>query len=731
VATSKIGLGYTRYADVIPGGYPERLELDTTLNGNCDIVDYQVGSVSASFEQLSGTFLQTSSSFVTVSGAYVAFEASASVNISYLNDCANNISASIGAIGDLSNLSASVIQLNEDFIELSSSFYAIDGDYQTLSGSYWSLSASLWSISGAFLNVSSSYDTHLKEYVVTSGTLSSSLNRLWGTFSQTSSSFVTVSNSYGQLSSSFVQYSSTLDTRIQYIQPTGFINDASKIWYPHSSSTELFHHLPTVSHTLTHIWSSNSVHGFEVTDNNNGTVDIADGDIFIRDVDTESPLGNLTEYHVDATASISLTDNAVTYFYVSYNAGSPVVLTTQDYTTITGRANFLLHVMTRVGNEIHLLANGVSANDYSRKDINRLRERDWISRTYGAVTSEVGTRNLYVTAGRFHFGVQPHNTEVVDTSGTGSFTYIYRSATPNVYVRVTGSTTIDNANYDDGTGVLKALDNKKFGVNWIYMCAGDSKLYSVYGQAQYNNATDAGAASPPLAGPPEVTTRGTNVLIARVIVKKGQATLYSVTNPWTSQYAYVAASTHNGLAGLQGGNGDEYYHLSLEQHTHLLTISSSYNQLSSSFVTVSSSYNQLSATLATRWDVAITADENLAARRFVRRTNTGVSYAQANASNSSSYVIGVTLAAANAGQPAYIQTNGLTLCDFGTDPNVPSIAYLSAATAGRAAMSSSAATGDNQKLRLGQVINANGGSSGLATVNLQIEMMPLPSDGLS
>lgn len=331
----------------------------------------------------------------------------------------------------------------------------------------------------------------------------------------------------------------------------------------------------TLDNTIDYMWSSGRIFGFALTDNGNGTINLAYGVAMLRTSSTMLPyFSPLIPCKINAQTGISLTDNATNYVYADYNSGDPSIGVTTDITTISATDKVIIYVITRVNNQLDYISVGSYQSDsmakYARKTVAQHGGAEY---GYGVITSEADTRKLSITEGAFYYinekvSVGPFNTNVSDT-----FTYVYRAATPGTYTRVTGQTTINNTNYDNGTGTLATLDNSKYGVHWVYLVLdAPTKIYVIYGQAQYADVASADAAGIPTDLPPEVRAYSTGVLIAKIVVKKSATNLYSIQNPYTVKFSSSTATSHNGLSGLQGGTTDEYYHLTSAQYTGLSAV---------------------------------------------------------------------------------------------------------------------------------------------------------------
>lgn len=319
---------------------------------------------------------------------------------------------------------------------------------------------------------------------------------------------------------------------------------------------------------INNIWSATSISGFALTENVDGTVDVAAGEVVLRN--STGANDPLHAFPIDATASsLTLTDNDTNYVCVEYNSGSPQFSVTTSLGS-SGRDKVCLYAVTRVGTSLYSLDLRQTAVD----GINRVVIKDIATNGYehvlgGTVIGETGTRNITLTSGAFYYGVTRLAHSAFDTSGADTFTYCYQDGLGG-WTRVTSQTQIDNQNYDDGSGTLAALPNNYFGNHWIYLVPNTpDQLFVVYGQDQYANLAAAEAAGEPSTLPPEVASGSTGILVGKIIIEEDGTSFDAVLSPFTDPLGTTTASDHNNLAGLQGGTVGEYYHFTSAQHTDL------------------------------------------------------------------------------------------------------------------------------------------------------------------
>jgi len=352
---------------------------------------------------------------------------------------------------------------------------------------------------------------------------------------------------------------------------------AEDIAFPYVGSVT---HVDNLAEAINHIWSSASLGGFDIdSDKGDGTVDLTAGDVILRSVDsTDSPI---VAYHIDATVDLAIPANDQSFIYIDYHGGTPTVMTTTDPTTIDGRTEVPIWMVTRVvdgviGDVIHV----VDLREYSSDFAYRQSKESFYTRGFqhvpgGSAVSHAGTRNLIVTAGSFYIvgKEQTHiafNTTVAGTANANVFMTAYYNG--SAWVRTINQKQLSNTQYNNIASGLVAISNNKFAVHWIYITLNDpSQLVSLYGQAEYATLSDAQAAKAPSLLPPELQTYSTGQLIAKVIVQQGVVSPFSdIQTPFETGLISTTTPMHNNLSGLQGGTSpNEYYHLTSTQYGNM------------------------------------------------------------------------------------------------------------------------------------------------------------------
>jgi len=312
--------------------------------------------------------------------------------------------------------------------------------------------------------------------------------------------------------------------------------------------------------------SAGSMLSGQVIDNGDGTFDVSGGQGLIRDAD--SSYGTLYSVEWNPAYNISANDDAITYVYVDYNSGSPVIATTTTRATISDNREICIgHVYKEAGlNMLHIRHAGVSLMDFQRRVDRRIKDLRYFERTTGMVISETGQRYVTLTAGIAWRGLDKFLTPAMDTSGSDTFSYYHRDGAGG-WTKVTGQTQIDNTQYDNNG--LTPLGTGRYGIHWVFYCAGQH-LDVIYGQGSYKLA-EAVNASIPADLPDKIVAFG--VIIAKIIIRKSATSFADVSTVFETIFHQHTVINHGDLGDLQGGAADEYYHLTLAQHSEAISVS--------------------------------------------------------------------------------------------------------------------------------------------------------------
>ena len=346
--------------------------------------------------------------------------------------------------------------------------------------------------------------------------------------------------------------------------------DFDHVTFPANKSLGNIGHIYTLSELMDHEWSSGVVDGGLLTDNLDGTVSIAAAISTIRP--TANPHDKLFGVATAAQLNIALTDNAVNYLYLNYNAGSPAFAITLIESDVNGMDKALAYEIHRQGNVLHYI-------DCRNQTVDALRKSNslfsgfsrFIHANGGSILGSTGLA-ITCTAGLFYRRIEPiahvaFDTSIVGTANANIFDMWYRDGVGG-WVYNANNKTINTTTYDNNTGTPVALTNNRFGVTWFYIVNDTpSELHAVMGQGDYLKLSDAAVATPPSSIPTLLS--GMGVLIGVVAYEKNNTVFDAVYSVFSTTFTSSSATTHNNLSGLQGGALNEYYHLTNAQNNQI------------------------------------------------------------------------------------------------------------------------------------------------------------------
>lgn len=245
-------------------------------------------------------------------------------------------------------------------------------------------------------------------------------------------------------------------------------------------------------------------------------------------------------------------DQHVNYIYVDYNAGSPTVKSTITRSSIRLTDQFVIGRVWRDGLTINIAQAKVDITNFHRDNHERLIFRGLMEWMSGAVLSATGL-TVACTAGIFYTGMSKVLTDE-KLAATNFKYYFYRSGTPGVWSVTAPTNTLDNTNYDDGTGELEPLLPNRYCVHWIYISIA-GYISVVYGRGDYTLAL-AQDAMPP--GDLPIYIADFCVLAGKAIIQKSQSTLISLESVWEKQFTASQAIDHGSLSGLADDDHPQY-----------------------------------------------------------------------------------------------------------------------------------------------------------------------------
>lgn len=298
--------------------------------------------------------------------------------------------------------------------------------------------------------------------------------------------------------------------------------------------------------------SSGWLVGGIITDDGDGTITVSAGAGLIRAIDDATSTIFFADWPAESGANVSLADNDISYIYVEYNSGSPQVIATITQSSDV-QTNILLAVVSREGTDLHINATDKeTVGDHAKNMILRLKGTMPYGHVSGGILSEVGTRNIALTAGNFWRGLTEFNTSALNTSTTDTFSYYYNDGS---WQKIASSTQIDNTLYNDFGVGTSTLSNNKYGVHWVYIEADDDDVAVLFGLGDYTIA-EAENAQAPSSVPLHLQVEG--ILAGKIIIKKSDAAFTQTESAFNTTFQGSVATDHGGLSGLADDDHAQY-----------------------------------------------------------------------------------------------------------------------------------------------------------------------------
>lgn len=280
-----------------------------------------------------------------------------------------------------------------------------------------------------------------------------------------------------------------------------------------------------------HSWSTGLTDGGDITNNGNGTVNIAASDFLLRQgSDEDSPL---YVYREAGTTNLAMTDNEVNYVYLDYNGGTVTWSVTLDPSVFNGIDKVIAYTVARNGTRLNIIDLRKINVDSGRKNRRQKFEFDgyiykgfWRSIVAQSALSSVGL-NLVVSTGKYFYFDNPithtaFDTQVAGAADANNFIYFYNRT--GSWTQVTGQKSINATQYD-AAGTLTTMNNNKYRTDWVYvvLCTTNPYLAIVLGNVEYASLAAAQAEAQPATIPPQID--GAAVLIGQVVILKSAATV--------------------------------------------------------------------------------------------------------------------------------------------------------------------------------------------------------------
>ncbi len=304
----------------------------------------------------------------------------------------------------------------------------------------------------------------------------------------------------------------------------------------------------SVNNVLSALGCAGLLIGGAITDNLDGTVDVASGQGYIRIEDSSTT--TLKYFTFSAASSVALTDNSENYIYIDYNSGTPVVAVTTSGSTIRANENdqFEIGEVYREGTDLHITMHNQKAEP-GRLLQQRLYDENTIIRANaigGLILGETGTRNVTMSAGKIWIKLNSESLSAIDTSVADTFVRYYQDGVGG-WTEQTAQTQWNNTQYDDGSGSLASIGVAKYSFQEFYI-ESDGGLVSVFGQNEYNSLIGAENAGTLSTIPDRLGDHA--LYIGRIVFQQNDSSAQSVLSPFTNILSPASVTNHNNLANL-------------------------------------------------------------------------------------------------------------------------------------------------------------------------------------
>ncbi len=304
----------------------------------------------------------------------------------------------------------------------------------------------------------------------------------------------------------------------------------------------------TLQEAMNVIGGAGLISGGVITDDGTAAVNVTQGTGMLRAVDDYSA----TLYFMDfpAANSIAIPVDETKDIVVSYNVGSPIVQAV-DPESVDSNTNFLLGQVGRAGEELFISNIRQRISRFSSRILARLYGTNAVERDggEGLILGESGDTNRYVTmtAGEV-WAILDKESIPAFNSGTGDvFTTIYEDGVGG-WVETSGETQWNNYYWDDGTGILNALTNNNFGVNWFWYVPSSSDMVMVYGRGNHKSLAEADSEPVPDGLPSIISEYG--MLLGKIIFLRDALIADEVSSAFDVVYNFSAATDHGNLSNL-------------------------------------------------------------------------------------------------------------------------------------------------------------------------------------
>lgn len=357
-------------------------------------------------------------------------------------------------------------------------------------------------------------------------------------------------------SAGFFSYaSSTVNSnfRVNGAATTTGTQQADDVYIPNMSLTDTTYR--SVNDFFKMITSAGRTTGGAITDNGDGTVNVAAGTGLLRLADDD--VSQVKFINWSASSTIDVPPTSTLFFGVEYNSGSPRLVSkaTETWNLDT---EFPIGRVVKFNGDVHLSNNPWWVGDGLTNVIERFESEGEVTRDDKVGGLILGTSGQYVTltAGTLWSRLTEFDITAKDTNGSGATMELFYRDGATGWLRASSTARIwPNTQYDDNSGTLQTMNNNYYSVLWVYTDV-EGDLYILYGQAEYNSAAGADAATAPSAVPDVIANHG--LLVGRIVFQKSAVVAKATESAFNVAFVSSLAADHGNLTGLADDDHSQY-----------------------------------------------------------------------------------------------------------------------------------------------------------------------------
>lgn len=276
-------------------------------------------------------------------------------------------------------------------------------------------------------------------------------------------------------------------------------------------------------------------------------------------------VGAITQYPVLSASFVIPNSTSASFIYAEQSGTVAVYKVTSTFDDINGTTRASVAILYRADEDMHVMTNNEEGLALANKLLIRLIETDKFAYESGFTLYATGSNQYFITAGQVWYGATQLAEDDFDSRNTGSVPkmethFAYHSASAWTIPTVSDGSW-PNGYYDNGTDLVP-LSTGYYATIYFYRILGsndwDEDVFYLLGNNEYSTLAAAQASLVPSDIPSVLAD--VSLLVGRFIVQSGSNTPV-VESAFITNFGQASISIHNNLAGLQGGQGGEYYHM--------------------------------------------------------------------------------------------------------------------------------------------------------------------------